>query len=212
MSLTSKIIKEFSINIEKLLIIMFGDTYDSEGNKYQEVYAYELSSFFSSLERSLGALEDNKVEINREVLKSHLITKWFNILDRCDMNSLNDYLLDILTVSKINVTAEESLRLTEEDNNYLRKIIREEMNRNMNILINLSLKNETQMTQILLDFKKNDNAHYEHLIYTFKQAYIRGANLLYMLYKEQPKDWSTGLSLHETVCRDFDIKREEFLF
>lgn len=212
--MTSFIMKQLSADIDILFEIIFGSALDEENNKYSDIYNYETISFLNQVERDLSLLEKSGVEINKEVLKSQIITKWFCDSNHCNMRSLDEHLMKTLQVSKVNTLKENSLEITESENNLIKKLLSSASDEVRKILLSLIIKDnkEDQSVNLLLHFKETDLAHYEHLISEFKKEYIDTVNLSYKLFNKQPKDWSTGLSLHEAVCKNYNIKREEFLF
>ena len=212
MGLTSFIIKQISIEKDKLFEVILGRAYDEYQKKYSEVYCYEIKEFLMHLESDLSTLESNGMSLNKEILKSQIIVKWFCDFDNCDMQKLDTFIESLLETAKRNSIFQGHFEIEEGDKAFLKRLLTNEVERNRKILINLILNEKDDTTKILVHFREGNFKHYENIINNIKKDYIESLNLLFKLFNVQPKDWSTGLSLHESVCSSFNIDRESFLF
>lgn len=211
MDLSSHIVKQISMERDKLFEVILGGSFDEYGQRYSEVYQHELNGFFRSLEYDLSLLEDNSFIIDKMVLKSQIIINWFTDFKSCDGGDLDNYINDVLFKAKKGSTL-LNLDLEDSEMSFIKELLSQEINNSRKLLINLIVSKDDDTTKFLELLKEEDGNRFNHLVESMKNNYITSVNILYKLYNEQPKDWQTNLSLHESVCNHFNINRESFLF
>lgn len=211
MELVSAIAKNISKTQDELCEILLGSEYDECGTLYSSVYEYEIKEFLNNLEDDLRSIH-KKFTIDNNLLAALIITHWGCGSDECDINELRTYVEGIIKQSKSDITINSNFNIDDEDKEFIKGLLSEKQSKSRNILIDIYLEKDDDMTKLMLHFKENDNERYNGMINRIVSDYIGSTNLLYKMFDEKPSDYSTDDSLHQAVCDSYNIDRERFLF
>ncbi|WP_291567148.1 MULTISPECIES: hypothetical protein [unclassified Clostridium] len=212
MELVSAIVKNISKTQNMLCETLLGSAYDEYDKKYSEVYAYEIKEFLNELEDDLISIH-KRFTIDSNLLAPLIITHWGCGSDECDISELYTYVDGIIKQSKSDIViVSDNLNIDDKDKEFIKGLINEKQSKCRTILIDVRLKKDNDMTNLILHFKENDNEHYNEIINRIVSDYIRSTNLLYKMFDKKPSDYSAIASLHQAVCDSYNIDRERFLF
>lgn len=214
MKIGQDLIKIIDKRKDDLCEVMLGNKYDEDNQLYSKVYKYELNSYISYLDSHFSKLEQNGLALTLDSIKPIMLTNWGCGLDSLNMDKLDCFIMECISVAK--KTDSKQTTLLNEENDFLSSLLYKKVDETRNLLLKLYLDDkgstDYSIVKLINDLKTIDNVRYTQMIENLKREYIIYSNILYKLYNICPRGYNTHLTLHEGVCSHYSIDRSEFLF
>lgn len=206
-----KIIKYIDNNIDKIFKITYGSKYDENSNLYSKEYKYELQEFKETFENNLKLLEKCGTIFGTNEIYQQFILDWFDSDVFTNINACNELrvfihimLYDIYYPRRKHY----DLKLDKNDNELIKSLIYNKISDIQKELIELCLTGDNSSKKLFNMFKQIQGEE-ETNIYIKEQVkkYIRYNNIYYKLYGIKNDN-----KMFNIVCREYNIKRSEFIF